>query len=262
MRAHLSLFALSLVTALSSVACGGADDAAAPVDDEAELQVQSSHFEIFDGADKKVHFDLVGNHGEHALHSPAFANRTQALDGIEKVVLHATSANAYFLDQEMNGNWHLNVFENGHVIAMTSAFKTEREAQKSAKLARALLRVVELPKELTPTKQRARFEVLHDASGYSFRLLDDEGAPLLLASRAYPRKDNVLTAIDNTRLYGDGGDPRRYEIQPAASGFTFRIVANNGIVEATSVSFRTRAEAEQGVAASKKLLDGGVAVVE
>jgi uncharacterized protein YegP (UPF0339 family) len=261
MRAHLSsVFVLSFLAAVSALACGGADTPAA-TDDEAELQARSARFEIFDGADGKVHFDLVGGRGERALHSPAFATRADALAGVEQVVLHATNANAYFLDQEMNGDWHANVFENGHVIAMTGASRTERDAQKSAKLARALLRVVELPKELTPTKQRARFEVLHDASGYSFRLLDDQGAPLL-GSRVYPRKDDALTAIDNTRLYGDGGDPTRYEIQQAAAGFTFRIVAYNGVVEATSVTFQSRAEAERGVAASKKLLDGGVAVVE
>jgi uncharacterized protein YegP (UPF0339 family) len=244
-----------------SIGCAApTDDAAASPADEDEVRSKSGRLETFeDGA--RFGVALVANDGERLLTvTERFADRAAAEAGAIPLLAHGSTEYAYFLRQEMNGEWHLDLFNNGHVVAATHPYRTEADAKRGGSLARALLRRLPFPEAAKATFGQARFQLTFEKDKqHHFRLLDKNGAELL-RSEPYRTLSSALKGTDSVRLYS--GDERTFQLTPKGGKVQLSIMAYNGETVAWGQVYASKADAERAAGEIRALLERGVPNVE
>jgi uncharacterized protein YegP (UPF0339 family) len=250
----------ALFAPLSMGCAAQTDDSAASPADEEELRGKTARLETFqDGAGFAL--ALVASDGERLLTvNERFANRGAAEADCVALLAHGTTEYAYFARQEMNGEWHLDLYNNGHVVAATHAYPTEAAAKRGASLARALLRHTELPAAAKAAFGKARFQLTVDKDKqHHFELLDKNGA-VLLSSEPYRTLSSALKGTDSVRLYS--GDTATFQFTPKGTKIQLSIMAYNGETVGWGELYASKADAQRAAGEIKALLEQGVPTVE
>jgi uncharacterized protein YegP (UPF0339 family) len=252
------LVAACLVT--PTVAGCAAPTAEAAAEDE-DVRARAGRLEVFeDGA--RFGVALSSSDGERLLTvNERFADRAGAEAGAVPLLAHGSTGYAYFARQELNGDWLVDLMNDGRAVATTRAYRSEGDAKRGASLARALLRRVAFPGAAKAAFGQLRFQItLEKDKQHHFRLLDKQGAPLL-ASEPYHSLTSALKGTDSVRLYGQ--DPRTYQLVPRAGGkIQLSIMAYNGETVAWGEHYASKADAERAAGEIKALLEAGVPTVE
>lgn len=258
----LLLVSCSLAAGVAACSADASQNAVAPADDE-ELRAKDGKIETFDAGGGRFGVALASRGERLLVLNETFGDRASAEAGALSLVAHGSTEYAYFARQLVNGDWIVDLMNNGKAVASTPPAKSESSGKRSASLARATLRFVAWPAAVSRALGMTRFELTTASDGQRhFRLLD-KGGKALLVSEAYRQTSSALKGIDSVRLYGGSGDDATYQLTDDGGGkVKLSLMAYNGELVAHGLTYASRAEAEQARADIRALIDAGVPTVE
>jgi hypothetical protein len=242
---------LAFVLSTTAMACSAesADDTAGS---EADQTAASGRAEVFPGNDGQHYFRLVAANGEPLLRSAGYANRSNAVEGVDTAIRYAQNAVGYDLKHATSGEYFFNVVAGNHEIVATSQLYSDEAGAKRG--VETVKRIAAGRVDRSDAQTGARFDTFKREadSKHFFRLVAANGETVL-HSQPYQQSQGVKRGITSIRRNGELA--ANYEIKQVSDGqFIFLLKAPNNHVIANSELYTRRESAEAGIRAVTELL--------
>lgn len=247
----ITILALSFAS-LSLGACAvGGDEYS---DEYADIESNASapgKLELWKSTDSQWRFHVVAGNGRILLTSEGYQNRMGALNGVLSVLDNGVDPAMYQLNQTKSGQWNLRLRAKNHeIIAFTEEYVSKSNATRA--INSCVAAITTYLDRVESNTSGARVQILESDRGFRFNVYAQNGE-IVLTSESYTTKaaawNGAFAAQDAAAREG------AFAVKTAIDGrYYFTLTASNGEIVGVSQMYTTRAAAEKGIAAVKKVL--------
>jgi uncharacterized protein len=225
-------------------------------DDTADATEARARFETFAGVDGQYYFQLIAGNGEKLLRSEGYTTLAAAKKGITSVKANGATTKSFKIFTAKSGEHYFNLLaKNGEVVATSETYVTKASATTAVATVAKLVGAA----EITGAISGAGFESFRGSDGQYYFHLKAKNGEVVLQSEGYTTSAAAKKSQGSVQAHGTSA--ARFTLLDAQNGQAyFHITAVNGQIIARSQMYTTRAGAERGALAVRKVLSdlGGV----